>query len=75
MSIETKDKKSANMKPLMHTLKVPWPFNNGKSNVVEVNVPIAKNDKVIKKHTEIRLLNTATGGSKKRKAEMSICIG
>ena len=67
---ESKDKKSANMKLTTTTLKVDWPFNVGHGKSVEVDVPIAKNDKVVKKDTEIRLLNITTG--QKRKAELQI---
>ena len=73
MSTETKDKKSANMKLTTTTLKVDWPFNIGHGKSVEVLVPIAKNDKVVKKDTEIRLLNITTG--QKRKAQMQINVG
>ena len=73
MSTETKDKKSANMKLTTTTLKVDWPFNIGHGKSFEVLVPIAKNDKVVKKDTEIRLLNITTG--QKRKAQMQINVG
>ena len=73
MSTETKDKKSANMKLTTTTLKVDWPFNIGQGKSIEVDVPIAKNDKVVKKDTEIRLLNITTG--QKRKAQMQLKVG
>ena len=73
MSTETKDKKSANMKLTTTTLKVDWPFNIGHGKSVEVLVPIAKHDKVVKKDTEIRLLNITTG--QKRKAQMQLKVG
>ena len=64
----------ANMKLITKMQKVIWPVQIGKSTSVEVMVQIATNDQPIKKHTEIRLLNISKGG-KKRKAEMSICVG
>ena len=72
MVTETKDNKFANMKLIIATLQIDWPSNIGIGKSVEVKLPIAQNDKVIKQRTG--LLSIPTGG-KKRKADMSVCLG
>ena len=53
-------------------VKVEWPVDMEKSKTVDVQVPMATNDKKIKNNTEVRMLNITI--NKKRKTHMAVCV-
>ena len=68
-----KDAKLSNIAMVVKTISVPWPVDVGKGKSVEVTVPVAINNKQIKRHTEIRLLEKSNT-NKRKAATMSVNV-